>query len=77
MIVKLDIFVQLETDGIMDPKLVQRFLSKSVGEYLARKGKNLIPIKLNKSEFEFVRQLGVKSPDLIFLSEEEVLKKLK
>lgn len=79
MIVKLDVFAELDGEDIIDPRLVQRFLSKSVQEFLSRwfNEGNSSPIKLSKSEFDFLKQLGIKSDKYTFLSEEQVLRRLK
>lgn len=74
MIVKLDVFIQLEGEDILNPGMIQKFMSKSVSEYLERKVTSLV---LEKHEFEFLKQLGIKSKEYSFLSEEKVLKLLK
>jgi hypothetical protein len=79
MIVKLDVFAQLKGDDIIDPRMVQRFCSKALGEYLSvRFGKSGTDrIEFTPVEFEFLKQLGIKSDKVIILTEEQAFSKLK
>lgn len=73
-IVKLDVFIRVEGENLIDPGHLRRFYSKTVLEYLKEKFPSL---KLSKSEFDYVKNLGIKSNEFSFVSEEEVLKVIK
>lgn len=74
-IVKLDIFIRIEGENLIDPVHLRRFYSKAVTAWLLSKsGGNL---KLSKSEFDYVKGLGVKSDKITFSSEEDVLRVIK
>jgi len=79
MIVKLDVFAQLKGDDIIDPRMVQRFCSKALSEHLSTvfgKTGNL-SLEFTPVEFEFLKQLGIKSDKVIILTEEQAFSKLK
>jgi len=77
-IVKLDIFIRIEGENLIDPVHLRRFYSKIVTEYLLEKQKsNYGGLKLSKSEFDYVKGLGVKSDKITFSSEEDVLRVIK
>lgn len=73
-IVKLDIFIRVEGENLIDPGHLKRFYSKNVSDFLKEKYPSL---KLSKSEFDYVKGLGIKSDKFTFASEEDVLKVIK
>jgi hypothetical protein len=76
MIVKVNVFVQLDGKDIIDPQMLQRFVSKIAGELIVRTYSNT-SLRFSSGEHEFLKQLGVKSNDFSFLTEEQALAKLK
>jgi hypothetical protein len=81
MIVKVDLFVQLEGGDVIDPRMVQRFMSKLLGEkFSIMYGPNRfgdVQMRLSPEEFKFLKQLGIKSDSVFILTEEQALTKLK